>query len=145
MAKSKNLLQTQIIAMKLNKKLQHSSYGFSVSEDLFVGLPATGMNGKWVQLTVEPEGPAAVVPVGHVGPWNGGGWSNKYDDKYWKGRRRPQAESGIDLKGRRTNRTGMLISSALWKKLGLGKKTKTMVRWQLVAAPKTKQPSIVNY
>ena len=144
MTKPKNLLQTQIIAVKLEKKIQHSSYGFSTSKDMFVGLPSTGMKGKWIQLIVEPDGPAAVVPIGHVGPWNGGGWNNKYDDKYWKGRKRPQAESCVDLRGRRTNRAGLLISSTLWKSLNLGRKRKVIVRWQFVASPRTKKPIIVG-
>lgn len=145
MTKPKNLLQTQIIATRLNRDLESSSYGYLTSEDLFVGLPAAGLKGKWVQVMVEPDGPAATVPVGHVGPWNGGGWNNKFDDRYWEGRKRPQAESGRDLKGRKTNRSGMSLSPTLWERLGLGLKRKAMVRWQFVAAPKSKKASIVQY
>lgn len=144
MLRPKNLLQTQIVAIRLDKKLERSSYGFSTSDDLFVGLPSSGLKEKWVQFTVEPDGPAAIAPVGHVGPWNGGGWNNKHDDKYWVGRKRPQAESGHDLKGNKTNRAGFVISSELWKKLGLGNKRKTLIRWMFVATPRAKQVIVVQ-
>jgi len=88
---------------------------------------------------VEPDGPAAIAPVGSVGPWNGGGTNNKYDDRYWVRRKRPQAESGVDLKGRKTNRAGMEISHSLWQKMGLGKKRRVRVRWQFVKSPLDKK------
>ena len=139
MMKARNLLQAQIVARKLPKKLAHSSYGYSLAEELFVGLPATCLKRKWVQLIVEPDGPAAIAPVGDIGPWNGGGANNKYDDRYWVARKRPQAESGTDLKGRRTDRAGIEISHSLWKEMGLGRKRKTRVRWQFVKSPQKKR------
>lgn len=72
----------------MGKKLQKSSYRYSVSDDFFVGLPSSGLKGIWVQLIAEPDGPAAVVPIGHIGPWNGGSWNGKYDDRYWRKRKR---------------------------------------------------------
>lgn len=137
--RAKNLLQTQIIAQRMKKELKKSSHGFSIVDDLFVGLPSSNLKGKWVQLVVETEGPAAIVPVGHVGPWNGGGWNQKYDDRYWEKESRPQAESGKDLKGTKTNRAGIMISPALWKRLDLGKKRLTKVRWQFVPHPRDKK------
>lgn len=144
MKRTRNLLQTQIIAQKMTKELESSSYGYSLADDFFVGLPATGLKRRWVQLIVEPDGPAAVAPVGSVGPWNGGGTNNKYDDRYWIGRKRPQSESGIDLKGRKTNKAGLEISHSLWKKMGLGKKRKVMVRWQFVKSPQTKKVMVAT-
>lgn len=142
--KPRDLLQTQIIAQRMKKELKKSSYGFSVSEDLFVGLPSSNLKGKWVQLVIETEGPAAIVPVGHVGPWNGGGWNHKYDDRYWEKETRPQTESGRDLQGNKTNGAGIMISPALWKRLELGQKRLTKARWQFVPHPKDKKVIIVN-
>lgn len=128
----------------MKKELKESSYGFFISDDLFVGLPSSDLKGKWIQLVVETDGPAAIVPVGHVGPWNGGGRNHKYDDRYWHKERRPQAESGRDLQGNKTNKAGILISSELWKKLELGGKRLTRVRWQFVPRPREKKIIIAN-
>jgi hypothetical protein len=42
-----------------------------------------------------------------------------YNDPYWEKNQKPQAESGMDLRGRKTNRAGIDISYILAKKIGL--------------------------
>lgn len=145
MNKRKYYIQPQIKASKIPKTLSKSSFGFSISSDVFAALPASNLKGKWVQLRIlKPKGPKAVVPVGHVGPWNGGGWNNKYDDPYWIKKRRPQAESGKDLKGRKTDGAGISLSPKLWRLLGLGRKRKTVLSWHFVRAIRNKKKIIVN-
>ncbi|NIP61515.1 MAG: hypothetical protein GWN01_05275 [Nitrosopumilaceae archaeon] len=128
----------------MKKELKQSSYGYSMVDDLFVGLPSSNLKGKWIQLVVETDGPSAIVPVGHIGPWNGGGRNHKYDDRYWQKECRPQAESGMDLQGNKTNKAGILISSELWKKLELGRKRLAKVRWQFVPHPRGKKVIIAK-
>lgn len=146
--RKKNLkyhIQSNILASKASKKLEKSAYGFNMGEGIFVGLPASNMKGKWVQLTILPSNkPNAVVPIGHIGPWNGGGWNNKFDDPYWRKKQRPQAESGKDLHGTPTDKSGIQLSHLLWKLLGLEKKKRAYVDWHFVAAPKDKKVTIVR-
>jgi hypothetical protein len=47
-----------------------------------------------------------------VGPWN-------TDDPYWTKDRRPQAESGTDNRGRKTNKAGIDLTPAAAKEIGL--------------------------
>lgn len=145
---NKNLkyhIQPMILASKLPKKLRKSSYGFELTSGIFAGLPASNMKGKWVQFTVAPSGrPNGVVPIGHIGPWNGGGWNNKFDDPYWRKRVRPQAESGTDLRKRRTDKGGIQFSHTLWTLLGLKRKKHVIVDWHFVVAPKNKLAIIIT-
>lgn len=143
--KAKYQIHAQIIGSKLPKKLAKSAYGLSFNDDLFVALPASNLIGKWVQLRIQrPNGPKAVVPVGHVGPWNGGGWDHKFDDPYWRKKQRPQAESGRDLKKRKTDGAGIQLSHKLWKVLGVGKKRKIILSWHFVPAVKNKTRVVIN-
>ena len=138
-------IQTNIKASKIPKGLTKSAYGYDLTNDIFVGLPASNMKGKWIQLTVHPSSrPNAVVPIGNIGPWNGGGWDNKYDDPYWRRKHRPQTESGKDLRHKKTDKSGIELSSRLWNLLNLGKKKTVSVDWHFVVAPKNKKAVIVN-
>lgn len=62
-------------------------------------------------LRVFYNGNTADVPVRDVGPWN-------VKDPYWQTGARPQAETGTDTTGRKTNRAGLDLSPAVWKALG---------------------------
>lgn len=137
-------IQSNIIATKIPKKLEKSAYGYNMSDGVFVALPASNMKGKWIQLTVLPSPPDAVVPIGHVGPWNGGGWNNKYDDPYWRKKHRPQAESGRDMQGNKTDRSGIQFSDKLWNLLNLGKKQRVYVNWYFVPSPRNKKALIIG-
>jgi RHS repeat-associated protein len=105
-----------------------TSHNFSTDNDLFVALPSEGMQGQRVE--IEANGKTVQVPVGDVGPWNGGHTTSgkSLDDRYWENNNRPQAECGTDLRGRPTNRGGIDISDALAKQLGLTGTTR--VRWR---------------
>jgi len=143
--KTKYHIHPQIIASKLPKKLSKSSYGLSFSEDVFVALPASNLIGKWVQLRIQrPPGPKAVVPIGHIGPWNGGGWNNKFDDPYWRKKHRPQAESGRDLRRRKTDGAGIQLSHRLWSLLGLRRKRKVVLSWHFVPSIRNKTRIVIN-
>ncbi len=60
-----------------------------------------------------------------VGPWN-------TDDPYWENDERPQAETGVDRRGRVTNGAGIDLTPAAAKAIGLPGKGK--VDWEFIAA-----------
>lgn len=143
--KVKYQIQPQILASKLPKKSSKSAYGLSFNDDIFVALPASNLTGKWVQLRIQkPNGPKAIVPIGHIGPWNGGGWNNKFDDPYWRKTQRPQAESGRDLRRRKTDGTGIQLSHRLWSLLGLGRRRKITLSWHFVPSIRRKTKIVIN-
>ena len=80
--------------------------------DLFVALPSTEALNRKVE--VRNGDVTLTVPVLDVGPWN-------TNDPYWRNDRsgRPQAESGRDLSGRKTNGAGIDLSDSVYKQLGL--------------------------
>jgi len=147
MMNNKNLkyhVQPHIIASKIPKKMAKSAYGYDMMDGIFVGLPASNMKGKWIQLTIPPSPPSAIIPIGHVGPWNGGGWNNKFDDPYWRKKHRPQVEDGKDLQGKTTDKSGIQLSSKLWRLLGLGERKNITVNWHFVPTPKDKKALIID-
>ena len=60
-----------------------------------------------------------------VGPWN-------IDDPYWENDERPQAETGVDRRGRVTNGAGIDLTPAAAKAIGLPGKGK--VDWEFITA-----------
>jgi hypothetical protein len=62
-----------------------------------------------------------------VGPWN-------INDPYWQSGARPQAESGTDTTGRRTNKAGIDLTPAAWSALGVSgpDAAKKTVDWDFV-------------
>ena len=119
-----------------------TSYNFNPQTDKFVALPDSTLKGQCVDIST-PNGFASGVPVGDVGPLNGGGtFSNieKYNDPYWSsggiaggGPRPPETSSGVDLRGRTHFATGagIDISYALQQQLGLT--GNTHVSWRFAA------------
>lgn len=92
------------------------------ADDLFVALPSRLALKKWV--IVEYEDISIRVQVLDVGPWN------TRDPYFYKGQR-PQAETGKDLFGRKTNGTGIDLSDGLWDLLGIPRKLGIVnVRWK---------------
>jgi Putative peptidoglycan binding domain len=85
--------------------------------DLYVALPYRFRDAvrPKVKVTNPSTGVSAVAPVEDVGPWN-------TSDPYWLDGARPQAESGTDRTGRKTNRAGIDLSPALAKRLGISGK-----------------------
>ena len=60
-----------------------------------------------------------------IGPWN-------TNDPYWEAHKRPQAESGTDMRGRRTNRAGIDLTPATARALGID--GKGVVDWEFANA-----------
>lgn len=85
---------------------------------LGVALPARLPNAK-VKVTCGSK--SAVANVVDIGPWN-------TNDPYWAARKRPQAESGTDMRGRPTNKAGIDLTPALAKALGID--GKGVVDWE---------------
>jgi len=118
-----------------------TSYGLNPSNDVFVALPDNNLMGQCVDVQA-PGGSASGVPVGDVGPWNGGGTRSnlgKFNNPYWSpgtpgsvGFQPPQTSTGTDLRGRTLPYweigAGIDISYALQQQLGL--KGNTTVSWR---------------
>lgn len=74
-------------------------------------LPSRKALGRDVLVRYLENGVSSGCTVGDVGPWN-------TNDPYWeKPNGRPQAESGRDRNGRRTNKAGIDLFNATWYKL----------------------------
>lgn len=87
--------------------------------DIFVALPAREALNAKVELFY--QGQTLIAPVWDVGPWN-------TRDPYWLSGSRPQAESGKDLFGRKTNRAGIDLSNEAFRRLGL--RTNDWIYWR---------------
>jgi len=66
---------------------------------------------------------SVVADVVDIGPWN-------TNDPYWQAEKRPQAENGIDMRGRRTNKAGIDLTPATARTLGID--GKGVVDWEFV-------------
>jgi cell wall-associated NlpC family hydrolase len=79
---------------------------------LGAALPARVTRGTLVRVRMSgsPSKPFIEVPVIDVGPWN-------TKDAYWRTGERPQAESGTDISGRKTNKAGVDFTPAVWAAL----------------------------
>lgn len=87
----------------------------------FVALPAVKALGRFVYLKNPLNGRTCFAVVLDVGPWNDN------DDTYVFGTTRPQAESGTNSRGRKTNLAGIDLGERVW--LLLGMKDNTCVEW----------------
>ena len=86
-------------------------------EDWFCALPSVRALRRTIKIwTDDPNQYASraywTVPVLDVGPWN------THDDAYVFNGARPQAESGVDTRGRPTNGSGIDLSDLVYKTLG---------------------------
>jgi D-alanyl-D-alanine carboxypeptidase len=68
--------------------------------------------GPRPKVTVSANGKSVVCPIVDVGPWN-------TNDPYWMSAARPQAESGTDMSGRKTNDAGIDLTPAAAAAIGL--------------------------
>jgi hypothetical protein len=80
-----------------------------------VALPYRFPKGKRPRVRVWHNGKSVDCDVVDVGPWN-------TDDPYWLSNARPQAEGGIDHRGRTTNKAGIDLTPAADAALGLNGK-----------------------
>ncbi len=83
------------------------------AERSFVALPSRKALHRFVIVTNPLTLLSTRAEVCDVGPWN------IHDDDYVFGGKRPQAESGIDLFGRRTNCAGIDLGEAVWHAIGM--------------------------
>ena len=67
---------------------------------------------------------SVICDIVDVGPWN-------IDDPYWERGARPQAETGTDMMGRRTNAAGIDLTPAAAQAIGLAGKGK--VEWEFMS------------
>lgn len=88
-----------------------------------VALPARFDVRPLPTVRVTHNGRAVICPVIDVGPWN-------TRDPYWLSGARPQAETGIDLSGRPTNRAGIDLTPAAARIIGLP--GKGLVDWDFI-------------
>ena len=104
--------------------LETSAYDGKRIDDTVLGvaLPARLPNAK---VRVYNGSKSVVADVVDIGPWN-------TDDPYWQAGKRPQAESGTDMRGRPTNKAGIDLTPATAKALGID--GKGLVDWEFVGA-----------
>lgn len=74
------------------------------------------------------SGRSVDCPIVDVGPWNGK--TPAKSDPYWVNGTRPQAESGVDLNGRRTNKAGIDLTPAAARAVGVN--GKGVVDWEFI-------------
>lgn len=104
---------------------QQTASGYVIDRVVpFVALPAVGAIGRHVRVTNPANGRSTLAWVADVGPWN------TEDNGYVFAGDRPQAETGTDVGGRLTNRAGIDLGEAVWKRLGM--KDNTEVDWFFV-------------
>jgi hypothetical protein len=76
-----------------------------------------------VKVTNNATQHSAIGTIEDVGPWN-------TDDPYWETGARPQAESGQDKSGRKTNKAGIDLSPAMAQVLSID--GKDLVDWEFI-------------
>jgi hypothetical protein len=69
---------------------------------------------------------SCVCKIVDIGPWN-------INDPYWQHGTRPQAETGTDMTGRKTNKAGIDLTLAAAKALQID--GKGLVDWDFVTPP----------
>lgn len=100
-------------------------YSFISDDDIGCALPDRFKGDRpQVEVINEANGKRVITEIVDVGPWN-------VDDPYWKTNSRPQAETGRDKKGRKTNLAGLDLTPAAAKAIGLSGKGK--VSWAFVS------------
>jgi len=89
-----------------------TSTGYKIDKYVpFVALPDA--HALYEVVRVRANGKQVLALVMDVGPWN------IHDSDYVFGNSRPQAESGTDLYGRKTNGAGIDLSEYVWNHLDM--------------------------
>lgn len=91
-------------------------------DELGVALPARFFRTR-PKVRVYRGDKAVVCEIVGIGPWN-------TNDPYWETGSRPQAESGVDRGGRRTNLAGIDLTPGAARELGI--EDKSLVDWEFV-------------
>lgn len=110
---------------------------FITDSELGVALPDRLKSRPKVRVFNSATGTSVDCDIVDVGPWN-------TDDPYWETGERPQAETGTDRRGRRTNLAGIDLTPAAAQAIGIPGKGK--VDWEFIGAPgvqpgETKMPT----
>lgn len=90
----------------------------------FVALPSDAALRLWVRVRNPLNRKEVKALVLDIGPWN------THDNLYVFQGARPQAESGIDLFGRKTNKAGIDLGEAVWYMLDM--KDNGDVQWEFL-------------
>ncbi len=91
----------------------------------FVALPSMRALNKFVRLYNPLNGNSCIAIVLDVGPWN------TRDDSYVFENARPQAESGIDGRERKTNGAGIDLGEKVWELLDM--KGNSEIEWSFIS------------
>jgi hypothetical protein len=92
---------------------QRTASGYVIDRAMpYVALPANALY-RFVRVTNPSNGKSCIAIVLEKGPWN------IDDNAYVFGSARPQAESGVDTRGRLTNRSGIDLGERVWHALGM--------------------------
>lgn len=117
----------------------HSAYDnhFITDTELGVALPDRLKIRPKVRVFNSTTGASVDCNIVDVGPWN-------TNNPYWERGERPQAENGIDMRGRKTNLAGIDLTPAAARAIDIPGKGK--VDWEFVGAPgvqpgETKMPT----
>lgn len=84
--------------------------------------------GPRPKVIVQANGKSVTCEIVDVGPWN-------TNDPYWSTNSRPQAESGTDMRGRKTNGAGIDLTPAAARALGID--GKGVVTWSFATTSTT--------
>lgn len=90
----------------------------------YVALPSRKALGMFIRVRNPLNDKTCLAVVLDIGPWN------EHDDDYVFGGNRPKAETGLDDRGRVTNRAGIDLGEAVWRKLDM--RDNTDVAWEFV-------------
>lgn len=101
-------------------------------DELGVALPAR-FRGPRPKVRVYKGSSSVECEIVDVGPWN-------TNDSYWETGARPQAESGVDRRGRPTNRAGIDLTPGAARAVGLS--GKGIVDWEFVGALQPAPPPL---
>jgi hypothetical protein len=102
----------------------------------FVALPSEKALKRFVRILNPLTGKQAFAQVLDVGPWNLNDdsyvfqWDTRGSDRVIPRNVRPQAESGKDMSGRETNKSGIDLGFAVWQELDM--KDNTEVEWEFL-------------
>lgn len=121
--------QTDIVCTKFGGKADPNTSAYDPKKtlndtDMYVALPYKFKGSRpRVKVYNREVNVSAVGEIWDVGPWN-------TNDPYWETNTRPQAETGTDMRGRKTNKAGLDVSPAMDRALGLNGKGK--VDWEFI-------------
>ena len=105
---------------------QKSAYGGAIDDNSpGVALPFH-FTGDRPRVRVTKGALSVECAIVDVGPWN-------INDPYWETKTRPQAETGTDMTGRKTNKAGIDLTAAAAKAIQVD--GKGLVSWEFIEGP----------